>query len=556
MNNVDQKNCLIYCRVSSVKQSQQGESIEDQEKICRLIVEKNNFNVLRVFKEQCSGRKNERPVMDDVFSFIKSHPNKLNHLIIKSIDRFTRNGTLGYESLTQKLNQYGVSLIDSNSIIQPTKNTLEHLGMVYDWSIMRPSETSELVMAQQGKIEINQILTRMVGAEIELVRAGYKVRQADDGYLNKRVFLHGKKRVIQVPDPERAHFFVKMFEMSITHTDKEVVDFVNAMGYRSRKQNIWSKDKDGKNKEIIGTKGGIKLTIKQLQRIRQRTIYCAINTEKWLEMPQKTQYKGLVSIDTFNKANKGKIYIKEEKNGSIKIIKDYNPHQLKRMKDNPDYPHKAVVLCPVCSKPFLGSAPKGKCKPIPTYHCARKHSYIGINRNDFNKELTKFVKHLKYKDERFSKVFEMVLMNKFREREKELGEFSVAVGKTVAELEGEKKHLIESFTSTKNEIIRDELENKINDIHSQIENIRAQRNNIEVQENDIHSFVKYVKDLMEHPVEMLVNQKNIPALKGLFGLVFDELPTYEDILNGTPKLSLPYKLAEEFHKEKSLNVSQ
>ena len=36
--------------------------------------------------------------------------------------------------------------------------------------------------------------------------------------------------------------------------------------------------------------------------------------------------------------------------------------------------------------------------------------------------------------------------------------------------------------------------------------------------------------------------------------IFDELPTYADILNGTPKLSLPYKLSDEFRANKSLSV--
>ena len=79
---------------------------------------------------------------------------------------------------------------------------------------------------------------------------------------------------------------------------------------------------------------------------------------------------------------------------------------------------------------------------------------------------------------------------------------------------------------------------------------------IEVQENDIHAFVRYVKDLMEHPVERLIKQKNLHALRGLFSLVFEELPTYDQILNGTPKLSLPYKLSEEFRDTKSLSVTQ
>lgn len=551
MGEVNKKFCLIHCRVSSAKQAQQGESIEDQESVCRGIAERLNASVLKVFKEQYSGRKNERPVIEEVFSFIKNNPGKVDFLIVRAIDRFTRNGTLGYESLKQRLAEYGVGLIDSNGIIQPSKNTLEHLGVEYDWSRIRPSEITELVMAQQGKNEVNQILTRMIGAEIALVREGYKVRPPNDGYKNSRIFVNGKKKIVQIPDPERAHFFIKMFEMSITHTDQEVVDYVNAMGYRTKSRNLWSKSKD----RIIGQTEGKKLTTKRLQAIRQRPIYCGINTEKWLTEPIRTQYKGLVSIDTFNKANKGRVYIEEKKDGSITIHRDYNPHQLKRLKDNPDYPHKSVVLCPVCSKPFLGSSPKGKLKRVPTYHCARNHKYFGVNKVEFDKKLTELVSSLEYKDERFIKAFEAVLINKFREKEKELGEFSVKVGMNVVELEERKKQKIEAFTSTKNEVIRTELEGQINELHKQIEEVREHRNSIEVEENDIHAFVKYVKNLMEHPVELLVKQKNLNALKSLFGLVFEELPTYEDVVNGTPKLSLPYKLSEEFKREKSLTVT-
>ena len=551
-NTSHQKNCLIYCRVSSSKQAQQGESIEDQENICRGVAERHKARVLEVFREQLSGRKDERPVIDEIFTYIKRSPKKVNFLIFRAIDRFTRNGTLGYEVLKQKLAKHGVELIDANGVIQPSKNTLEHLEVEYDWSRIHPSEITELVMAQQGKSEVNQILTRMIGAEINLVREGFKVRQADDGYLNKRIFIDGKKRVVQVPDPKRALFFIKMFEMSITHSDKEVVDYVNAMGYRSKEQNKWSKNKD----KIIGKKGGIKLTVKQLQKIRQRPIYCGINTEKWLKSPIKTQYKGLISIDTFNKANRGKVYIDEKLDGTIAIYQDHNPHKLKRMKDNPNFPHKEVVLCPLCSKSFLGSSPTSKSgKGIATYHCGRKHKYFGVNKKKFDEALTKFVSCLEYKNEAFIKTLEATLINKYREKEKELGEFSVKVGNTVAELEVEKQQNIDAYISTKNEVIRADLEEKINNLHKQIEETRQQRNNIEVQENDVHAFVGYVKHLMEHPVEMLVIQKNITALKGLFSIVFDELPTYDQVINGTPKLSIPYKLSEEFERDKSLSVT-
>ncbi len=80
---------------------------------------------------------------------------------------------------------------------------------------------------------------------------------------------------------------------------------------------------------------------------------------------------------------------------------------------------------------------------------------------------------------------------------------------------------------------------------------QEQRNKIGVKENDIHAFIKFAKYLMEHPEQMLLKQKNSTLLKALFGLVFDELPTYTQIVNGTPKLSLPYMLSEKFvtHKD-------
>lgn len=546
------KNCLILCRVSSIKQAQQGESIEVQERICRNIAERNNLTVLKVFKEQFSGRKEDRPVIEEIFSYVKHSRKKVSVLIFRSIDRFSRGGTRGYETLLERLLNKGVQLIDSNGIIQPTKNTLEHLDLEYDWSITRPSEITELIMAQQGKNEVNQILTRMIGAEVDLVREGFKVRPPNDGFLNKKKFIDGKKRVIQVPDPERKDYYIKMFEMSITHSDKDVVDHINAMGYRSKIHNIWSKEKD----RIIGHTKGVKLTVKQLQKIRQRTIYAGVNTEKWLTKPIRTKYDGLISIKTFNEANKGKVFIEEKENGDIIVHRDYNIHMLKRMKDNPLFPHKSVVLCPVCGKPLLGSASKGKSgKGFPAYHCSRGHKRFGVNKLEFDKQLTKYVSRLKYENPDFLRSLEAVLMNKYREKEREFGEISVKKGKTVIELETEKDQLLRAYTSATTEFVRKELEKKINRIHDEIEEVRSQRNDLEIQENDIHSFVRYTKQLMEHPVEMLVEQQDTNALKALFGLVFDELPTYDQIVKGTPKLSLVYKLKDEHENDERLSVT-
>ncbi len=553
MLDIKKKNCIIYCRVSSSKQAQQGDSLEDQEKIGYGIAERFNFNTLKVFKEQFSGRKDSRPVIDEIFAYIKANPKKVDVLIFRAIDRFTRNGTLGYETLKQRLTDYRVQLIDGHGVIQPSKNTMEHLGVEYSWSKIFPSEITELVMAQQGKSEVNQILTRMIGAEINLVRDGYHIGPANEGYLNEKVFIEGKKKPIQKADPKCSHFFIKMFELMAIgkNTDQEIVDYINAMGYHSKQRNRWIKNKD----KIIGSTGGLKLNVKRLQNIISNPIYCGVHTHKWLSQPIKTRYSGLVSISTFNNANKGKLFIEENKDGNIVIYKDYNPHSIKRTKNNPLFPFKEVILCPNCQKPFLGSSPKGKSgNSFPTYHCCRNHKYYGIPKTEFEEKISSYVSELKHKDGGYLKALEVTLMNKYRNREKELGEFSVKVSSNVSELEAEKKQKIEAYTSTNNQIIRNEIEKQINELHEQIEKAREQRNGIEIKENDIHSFVKYVKYLMEHQEEMLIKQENLTILKALYGLVFDELQTYTQIVNGTPKLSLIYRLSEEFYRSKSLTA--
>ena len=551
-NNEKTKNCIIYCRVSSSKQAQQGESLELQEKICTEIAQKTGLNVIHVFKESFSGRKEERPLIDEAFAYIKANPKKIDVFIIRAIDRFTRGGTLGYESLGKFLRTHGVTLIDSCGIIQPAQNTLGHLDIEYDWSITRPSEITELVMAQQGKHEVTQILTRTIGAEIALVRDGYHIGPPREGYINAKLSLEGRKKPIQVPDPTSAPFFVKMFELrgAGAHTDQEIVDQINAMGYKSKTRHKWSTGKE----RVVGTTGGIKLTIQHLQSIMANPIYCGVNNGAWNIKPIKTKYPGLVTIEAFNRANKGKKFIEEKLDGSIVIHKDYNPHSLKRTRDNLQFPFKSVVLCPECNKPFLGSFSKGKSgAKFPFYHCSRKHKYLGINKNKLEVGLAYFLNNLKY-ETRFIESFEFMLTDKYKEKKKELGDFSSKATINIEELEIEKINKIDAFTSTQNAIIRKEIEKQIEKLEKQIADARTEISKINVTERDIKSFIKYTKYLMEHPEKMLIKQKNLTILKALFGLVFDELPTYTQIVNGTPKLSLAYKLSNEFKDDKSFTA--
>ena len=146
------------------------------------------------------------------------------------------------------------------------------------------------------------------------------------------------------------------------------------------------------------------------------------------------------------------------------------------------------------------------------------------------------------------------LINKYKEKEDELGKFAVKTTSNVADLEAEKLQKIDAFSGTQNKIIRETLERQIEEIQKQITETQQQGNKLEDSKTDIHAFIKNVKFLMEHHEEMLMKQRNCTILRALFGLVFDVLPTYMQIVNGTPNLSLVYKLSDGFTDTKTFTA--
>jgi hypothetical protein len=62
--------------------------------------------------------------------------------------------------------------------------------------------------------------------------------------------------------------------------------------------------------------------------------------------------------------------------------------------------------------------------------------------------------------------------------------------------------------------------------------------------------MREAKAIMEHPSEILLNTKDIRVQRDLFGLVFEKMPTYKEIVSGTPKLSYAFELSSAFTPDK------
>jgi hypothetical protein len=259
-------------------------------------IKNKNIEITKWFElaESASGILELQPI-NTVIDYCKNPKHNIKYVFIKSIDRMTRSGGVIYGILKQELARYGVQIVDSYGIIGDTQtNTLAHLGISYKWSVYSPTEISEYLEAERGKGEVRDILSRMIGSSIHYTREGYHARTSPNGYMSKRIETPLGNRLILVPHPVEAPWFIRMFENRIQGlSDAENVQDVNNMGFITRARKVHDKE----TRAVIRIHGGKKLTVKQFQRYIVNPIYAGVDIGKWSgDKPVKKNSDGLVSI--------------------------------------------------------------------------------------------------------------------------------------------------------------------------------------------------------------------------------------------------------------------
>jgi site-specific DNA recombinase len=109
-SSIQNKKCVVQCRVSSLKQSSEGESLENQEKSIRNFTAQRGWEIVpegKVWGRAISGRKTDRDDFEEVIDFIKSNPGLVDFYVFKSIDRFTRAGSGEYERMKKNSRNVG-----------------------------------------------------------------------------------------------------------------------------------------------------------------------------------------------------------------------------------------------------------------------------------------------------------------------------------------------------------------------------------------------------------------------------------------------------------------
>ncbi len=90
MSQTESKQAVIYCRVSSIKQTKAGDGLNSQETRCREFARMKGYGVLQVFCDDVSGSLIDRPGMKAMLAFIRKKRTAGTVVIIDDVSRLAR----------------------------------------------------------------------------------------------------------------------------------------------------------------------------------------------------------------------------------------------------------------------------------------------------------------------------------------------------------------------------------------------------------------------------------------------------------------------------------
>jgi len=199
----ENKKAVIYCRVSTREQVEEGNSLVTQEKICKEYALKNSYDIAHIFVEQGESAKTaDRTELKKLLTYCADKKNNISAVITYKLDRISRN-TDDYSQIRILLKRYKVEI----------KSTSEYFENTPAGRFM------ENIIANVAQFDNDVRTERSVNGLKEAMREGRYVWIAPYGYDNVRVL--GKATITQ---NEKALVIRKTFEeVAKSYETSEVV---------------------------------------------------------------------------------------------------------------------------------------------------------------------------------------------------------------------------------------------------------------------------------------------------------------------------------------------
>ena len=341
------KKAVLYARVSSKKQEEEGFSIPAQVKFLRLYASKNNIEIVKEFVEAETAKKAGRTQFNKMVDYLQTHKNE-RIILVEKVDRLYRN--LSDYALLGNINGLETHFVKENNII--SQESKSHEKLVHDIKIVL------------AKHYIDNMAEESVKGLNERIEQGYAL-YPPLGYMYGNDGTH--KHAIIV-DKERAEYAIKAFNLFVYDnlSTYSICDILYKEGLRNRK--------------------GGKYSVSTIQRILKNPMYVGDYIYHGKLFPNG-RHQALISRELFQLAQK--------KLGTA--------NDTTRQHDI-EFPYIGLFKCGVCGCSYTAERKvKPSGKEYIYYHCTgkgkiktcKKNSYISEAKIDkFMVELLKGLENL------------------------------------------------------------------------------------------------------------------------------------------------------------------
>jgi DNA invertase Pin-like site-specific DNA recombinase len=500
------KKGVIYYRVSTIDQAENGFSLENQLEACRRFAQTKNIQIVAEFCDDGESAKSaDRKKLQEMLKFCADKKKGVNCVIVYKLDRWTRQ-MADFTTLGLYLQKYSIELQSVTEAIDNNTPQGKLMGNIFATFAQFDNDVrgERVIQGMQKRLE-----------------TGLWAFKAKFGYLNHTEKTGTVEKKYIIPDPQRAELITYLFEefSKGIYTEEELRIRVNNKGLRTPK--------------------GKEISPQLINRILTSKFYTGVMTVN--DKDYMGSHKPLVSEDTFNKCQQ--LLRKKNKGQSISEA---------RGKDK--FPLRHNVLCGYCGRPLTASFSTGKLGlPYGYYRCynPKCSAKKSIAQSKLEQAFSNYLEEISPKKD-FLNAFKQVILDVWQTNYHEINNERENINNLLEKLTLEKIKLIEL---KKKEVLADEdFMDEMKKVKRKVADTQILLKETQLEEFNIDEAIDYCFGFIVTIPEYWSEANYWQKVK-LQSLIFQGKPIYTYTKFETPKLSLIFQLKTAYAADNSLLVS-
>ena len=486
---------VIYCRVSSIKQSTEGHGLDSQEHRCREYAKQKDYEVVKVFRDSFTGGGDfmNRPAMASLLGYLDKELATDFIVIFDDLKRLARD-TVFHLKLRREFDARNAKVECLNFTFE---NTAE-------------GNFIETILAAQGELERKQNQRQVIQKMKARLEKGYWTFVAPVGYKMVKHPLHGQILVRVEPEASIVKEALEGFAFGRFENQVEVQNFLQSKRFRNLKQ----------------------VSLDSVKKMLTRVVFAGyVEYKEWGVSRRVGQHEPIINLETFEK-------IQDKLNGKIKV--------LSRKDNTKEFPLRGFVLCVECIKPMTASWTTGRNGKHPYYHCKTKGCLLNgktAKRKDVEDRFEVILRSIKPKEKTLALTKE-ILLDVWSKRMAEVDNLKKNHERGLDEVRAKIRNFLDRLSKTENENLVKTYEKEIEKLSNEERVLENQVKVVRGTKPEFGTALDVVFDFLKNPY-LYWKRDDLKSKHLVLKLVFDDRIIYDRENGfGTANLSLPLRVFE------------